>query len=304
MSKSSLTAIILTYNEELHLQRCIDSIKNVCEVIVVVDSYSTDKTEIIALKNNVQFIKNPWKNYATQFNWALKNVNIKTRWVLRIDADEYLSGRLQNEISNKLAKVSEDITGIFVKRLMYFMGGPLRKGGMYPIWHIKIWKHESGYCEQRWMDERIKLKSGRTVEFQGDLIDNNLNNITWWTSKHNSYAVREAIDILNNRYNFSNKDSIDPKFFGNQEQRKRWLKQKYLSSPLFIRPFVYWFIRYFVQGGVLEGKRGFIWNILQAFWYRFLVDVKIYEALKATGKDKKKLISYFAKEHGYQINKD
>jgi len=298
----SLTAIILTYNEEIHLERCLNSLKNVCKEVVIIDSFSTDKTKEIAVKYNVRFYQNKWVNYATQFNWGIKNGEITTDWVMRIDADEYLSNQLIESIQLQLPTYSKNIQAIRVKRLMYFLGKPLKKAGMYPIWHVKLWRNGFAKCEQRWMDERMKLEKGSNVGvFEGDLIDENLNNLTWWTEKHNGYATREAIDILDSIYNFTNSSvNILP---GKKEKSRRWLKERYLKLPLFIRPFMFFLIRYFLQGGFLEGKRGFIWNVLQCGWYRFLVDVKIYEAYKKVGKNKENLISYFKERYGYDITK-
>ena len=135
------------------------------------------------------------------------------------------------------------------------------------------------------------------------MIDNNLNNISWWSQKHNSYATREAIDVLDKIYNFTNNKLANSSLLGNSEERRRWLKMRYLKMPLFTRPFLFFFIRYFLQGGFLEGKRGFIWSVLQCFWYRILVDVKISEVYKNAGRDKDKIISYFKKEYGYDITK-
>lgn len=299
----SLTAIILTFNEEIHLQRCLDSLKDICSDIVIVDSFSQDKTEEIAIRNRVGFYQNKFSNHTNQLNWALTNCPIQTDWVIRIDADEYLSPELAKEIKNKLGKIKENIHGIRVKRLMYFMDKPLKKAGMYPIWHTKIWRTGSAFCEQRWMDERMKITKGETTFLNGDLVDHNLNNLTWWTQKHNGYATREAIDILDQIYNFTNSESLQGKFFGNGEERRRWLKQRYLKLPLFIRPFFFFGVRYFLQGGFLEGKRGFLWNILQCGWYRFLVDAKIYEAYRKSGRNKDKLITYFKEQYNYDITK-
>lgn len=302
-NKPSLTAIILTYNEELHLDRCLQSIKDICSDIVVIDSFSNDKTEEIAKKYNTRFFKNSFINHAAQLNWGIENIDIQTDWIIRVDADEYVSDDLAQNIKLNLEILGPNITGIRVKRLMYFLDKPLKKAGMYPIWHLKIWRNGSASCEQRWMDERMKLNYGEITKFEGDLIDHNLNNLTWWTQKHNNYATREAIDILDKLYNFTNSGIVNSNIFGNSEEKRRWFKQKYLKLPLFVRPLLFWFIRYILQGGFLEGKRGFIWNILQCGWYRFLVDVKIYEAYKYAGKDKKKLISYFKKEYSYDVTK-
>ena len=301
--KLSLTAIVLTYNEELHLERCLKSLVDTCKNIVIVDSFSTDSTKEIALKYDARFYQNPFVNHANQLNWAIENTEINTDWVIRVDADEYLSEELQNSLQQNLHNISQEINGIRIKRIMYFLGKPLKKAGMYPIWHLKIWRKGNASCEQRWMDERMKLISGDTLSLEGDLIDNNLNNITWWTQKHNAYATREAIDILDKLYNFTNSNSVKANFFGTSEERRRYLKYRYLKLPLFIRPFLFWFIRYFLQLGFLEGKRGFIWNFLQCFWYRFLVDMKIFEAYKKSGKDKTLLIKYFKEEYGYDLTK-
>ncbi len=304
MNKISLTAIILTYNEEIHLERCLNSIKDICTDIVIVDSFSKDSTKLIAHQYNARFFENPFQNHAAQLNWAIENANINTEWVIRLDADEYLSEELARNISN-LTTMNGNVHGIRVKRLMYFFDKPLKKGGMYPIWHLRIWKRGKAICEQRWMDERMVLiDDGYLENIEGDLIDHNLNKISWWTQKHNSYATREAIDILDKIYSFTNNMLEKPSLFRTSEQRRRWMKMRYLKLPLFIRPFIFFVIRYFFQGGFLEGKRGFIWSILQCFWYRFLVDVKIFEAYNKSGKDKESLISFFSIEYGIDVTKN
>jgi glycosyltransferase involved in cell wall biosynthesis len=304
VNKISLTAIILTYNEEIHLERCLFSIKDICTDIVIVDSFSKDSTKLIAHQYKARFFENPFQNHAAQLNWAIENANINTEWVIRLDSDEYLSEELARNISN-LTTMNGNVHGIRVKRLMYFFDKPLKKGGMYPIWHLRIWKRGKAICEQRWMDERMVLiDDGYLENIEGDLIDHNLNKISWWTQKHNSYATREAIDILDKIYSFTNNVLEKPALFGTSEQRRRWMKMRYLKLPLFIRPFIFFVIRYFFQGGFLEGKRGFIWSILQCFWYRFLVDVKIFEAYKKSGKDKESLISFFSIEYGIDVTKN
>ena len=175
---------------------------------------------------------------------------------------------------------------------------------MYPIWHFKIWRTGSAICEQRWMDERmVSVIGGQIKSLEGNLIDNNLNKITWWSEKHNNYATREAIDILDKIYNFTDNVSAKATLMGTPEERRRWIKMRYLKMPLFVRPFLFFSVRYFLQGGFLEGKRGFIWSILQCFWYRILVDIKIFEVYKYAGKNKENIVSYFKEEYGYNITK-
>lgn len=279
----SIAAIILTYNEEKHIERCIASIKDVCSEIFVIDSFSSDQTEELALKAGAtQVLKHPWKNYATQFNWALENAPITSDWFWRIDADEFITPLLGEQVTQTIHNIQEtDVNGIYVRKRIDFMGRPLLHGGWYPQYHLKIWRRGFGACENRWMDEHIRLTQGKTVTIDkkgADQVDANLNDLTWWTQKHNGYATREMVDMLMMEYGMDDEaNEIVPKFFGTGPQRKRWLKLKYVKSPLFIRPFLNFTIRYILKGGFLDGKEGLIWHFLQGFWYRFLVDAKIFE---------------------------
>lgn len=131
---------------------------------------------------------------------------------------------------------------------------------------------------------------------RGNQVDANLNDLTWWTEKHNGYATREMADMLMMEYGLDDRGKeVQAKFWGTEEQRKRWLKVKYIKAPLFLRPFINFNIRYILKGGFLDGKEGFIWHFLQGFWYRFLVDAKIYEIKKRFGWNDKR-IKAFIKE--------
>jgi len=293
-----VSVIILTFNEEKHIERCISSLKSFAKEIFIVDSYSTDRTVEIAKSLGVTVYQNKWENYAKQFQWGLDNCPINTEWVMRMDADEYVLPSLAEEISSKLDGLTEDINGIYIKRRVVFMDKWIKHGGYYPTWLLRIWRHKKGYIEERWMDEHIKLIDGDTIFFTNDLVDENLNNLTWWTQKHNNYATREAVDILNIIYNFKQYDEVTPNLFGTQEQRKRWLKIRYASLPLFLRPALYFTWRYFLKLGFLDGKQGLVWHFLQGGWYRFLVDAKIYEIYSKAGKEKASIQKYIEKEYG------
>jgi len=298
---STITAIILTYNEQLHIERCVKSIENAVDDIVIVDCYSVDKTqEIVCQFSKVRFYQNKWVNYATQFNWALENCNIQSEWIWRIDADEYADRTLCENIKTSINTVSDNITGIYVKRKIIFLGKPLMHGTWYPRWNLKIFRKVTGECESRWMDEHIKLHYGETIQIDGDQTDDNLNNLTWWTEKHNSYSTREMVDMLCMEYGLVTTNEVTPKLFGTSEQCLRWLKVNYLKVPFFVRPFINFIYRYIVRLGFLDGKQGLIWHFLQGFWYRFLVDAKIYELKKKFNNDKDAIIQYIRET--YNIN--
>lgn len=289
---ATITAIILTYNEEQHIKRCIDSLSDLVNEIYVVDSFSNDRTIEIAKKSGAKVFQNAWVNYATQFNWALENCNIKSDWVWRIDADEYIDAKEKKSFIESLNNLSDTITGVYIKRKIVFMKKQLLHGGWYPVWHLKIWRNGKGFCENRWMDEHIKLTEGESIKLNCTQVDENLNDLTWWSQKHNEYATREMVDLLDSKYQIFSKNTVEPKLFGTNEQKKRWLKLSYLKLPLFIRPVIYFIYRYLFKLGFLDGKSGLVWHILQGFWYRFLVDSKIYELNLRFNHDENKIINY------------
>ncbi|MDD3585525.1 MAG: glycosyltransferase family 2 protein, partial [Kiritimatiellae bacterium] len=195
-----ISVVILTLNEELHIRRCIENVQPLARDVFVVDSLSTDNTVEISKCLGAQVFQNKWEGlYARQFNWALENLPIKTEWVLRLDADEYLYPELIDEIKAKLASLPEDVTGVAFKRRHIFLGRWMKRG-TYPVTLIRLFRYGKARCEQRLMDEHIELLEGRSVTFDGDFADDNLNDIGWWTAKHNGYALREAVDLLDLEY--------------------------------------------------------------------------------------------------------
>jgi glycosyltransferase involved in cell wall biosynthesis len=279
LTKPDLTVVILTFNEELHIRRAIDSANLIAKEVIIVDSFSTDKTIPIAKELNARVLQNPFVNQAQQFQWAMENGQINTSWTMRMDADEYLTPKLVEEIRDRIPKLPSEITGIVLKRQVHFMGQWIKHGGYYPIHLLRIWRTGCAIMEQKWMDEHTVLTSGSSIVFKHDFVDENLNSLTWWTAKHNDYATREAIDILSRQYNLGkNKSTDSPNKIAQQSGAKRWYKDNlYLRMPLFIRAFLYFQFRYWFKLGILDGKKGLVWHFLQGFWYRFLVDAKIFQ---------------------------
>ena len=297
----SISVIILTLNEEKHIERCLKSLLLFTDKIFIVDSGSTDRTIEIADSLGAKVIHNQWITYATQFNVGIAKNPFQTEWLMRMDADEYVTPELAQEINDTLNGFSDDTSGFYIKRRVFFMNQWIRRGGYYPIWLLRIWKNGQGICEELWMDEHIKLSGDKTIQLKNDIVDHNLNNLTWWIQKHNNYAIREVIDLLDIKYNFAETQRVEPVLLGTQEQRKRYLKIKYASLPLFTRPVIYFLFRYIVKLGFLDGKKGLIWHFLQGLWYRFLVDAKLFEVYFKVGKDKDKIIEFFKNEYGKDL---
>ena len=216
-----LTVIVLTYNEELHIRRCLENIKQYASKIYVIDSFSTDKTVDISKELGAVVLQNKWPgNQAEQFNWALDNINIETEWVLRLDADEYLLPELIEEFKERLPKIDKTISGIILKRRHIFLGKWVKRG-TYPVIILRMFRNGKGRCEQRLMDEHLILSDGDTITFENDFVDHNLNPLVWWIEKHNNYAIREAVELLDLELNLSKKNSS--KHTSKKEQNKNLL---------------------------------------------------------------------------------
>ncbi len=290
MEKLDLSVIILTYNEEKNIKTCLESVYGWTKEIFIVDSYSTDKTLEIAKEYTDKIFKDPFNTQAQQLNWALKNLPITGEWILRLDADERVSPELRYELLVKLPYMYKRISGLFVKRKVYFWNRWIKYGGYYPIWLLRIWRKGRAFCEERLMDEHIKIKEGEVVYLKNDIIDENKKGLHFWINKHNDFAFREAVEMLNIKYNFLKRNSEEGAFYDKSLENKRRIKEKvYSKQPLFLRAFLYFLYRYFIKKGFLDGKEGFVFHFLQGFWYRFLVDAKIYEIEKKMRKEKKSI---------------
>lgn len=298
-----LTVIILTYNEEIHIRRCIENVEPIARDIFIIDSFSTDKTlEIAKGYEKVHILQNKWENnYAKQFNWGLENADIKTKWVLRLDADEYLTPELIDELSRTLPDMSDNYTGIVFPLRRVFLGRTIRRG-MPVVKLLRMFQYGKATSEVRMMDEHIQLKEGEAIELKNEFADDNLNNLSWWTQKHIGYAIREATDLLDMEFDLTGSAKNDETIkLSSQALKKRRRKHGYAKKPLFWRSFAYFIYRYFFKLGFLEGKEGFLWHFLQGWWYRTLVDAKVYEIKRKSEGDPERIKAILRDEYNINI---
>lgn len=298
---NSITAIVLTYNEELNLSKCLLSLSKINADIVLVDSYSNDSTICIAEEYNARIYKNSWINYSKQFNWALENIEIASDWILRIDADEYLDDELVSDINLRLFNLPPDITSIYLNRAHAFNGKILNYSRFNRKKHLKIWRRGFGYCQDTWMDEHIIVDQGDSILFRGKLIDDNRKNTLDFISKHTNYAVREAIHYFmlrtksykhKNFHNTSELDTIVPIFL-----RKLY----YGFIPSYLRPWLLFIYEYFICFGFLDGKSGYYYLIFQVLFYRSLVESIIEDANSYSKGNTKKLEEFFSLKYNFKI---
>lgn len=291
----SISVVILTYNEALHIERCIGSARRVSDKIYVVDSHSNDGTQEIARCLGATVVEHDYVNQAQQMQWAIDNLVLDTEWVMRMDADEYLTDKLVDEIKTVLPELSADVTGVYLPLDVIFQGKNVKHGRLHAPKIMRIWRRGKAYMEQRWMDERMVLTEGSAITFKGRFVDHNLNSLAWWTQKHNNYSNRELAVEAMRMYGIG---SDDEALKGRNQK-----KGMYYRLPAFFRAGVYFSVRYFMLGGFIDGKAGLIWATLQAYWYRFLIDAKMSEMKRALGKNpsQEQVKSYFKEKYNIEL---
>lgn len=295
-----LSVVILTKDEKKHIARCVECVNQFASKVYVVDCFSTDGTQEIARNLGAVVVEHAWPgNQAEQFNWALDNLSFKTEWIMRIDADEYLLPELINELKLRLPSIGNEINGIVFNRRHIFLDKWM-KGGIYPVKMLRTFRRGHAVCEQRLMDEHIVLTDGRTIDFKYDFCDHNLNNISWFCKKHVDYAAREAAEMLDLEFNLSHTQNTNVGL-SPQALEKRKKKLSYAKKPLFWRSFAYFLYRYFLKGGWKDGKEGFIFTFIQGWWYRTLVDAKIFEIKRKSGNDPEKIKEILTEEYGIHL---
>jgi glycosyltransferase involved in cell wall biosynthesis len=274
----SLAVIILTYNEERHISRALASVAGIASEVFVVDSFSSDRTIELARAQGATVLQNKFINHAKQFQWALDHAPITASWIMRLDADEVIEADLAARIRDELPRLGGDVVGINLKRKHIFLGRWIRHGGRYPLVLLRIWRRGHGRIEDRWMDEHMIVWGGRTVTFEGGFADHNLGDLTFFTDKHNKYATREAIEVINERRRLFSRDDLATEEGSRQAAIKRSIKEKFYNRiPYQISAPAYFLLRMIFQLGFLDGKEGLVYHGLQGLWYRFLVGAKVQE---------------------------
>ncbi len=268
--------IVLSFNSEDTLGATLSKAREISNEIFVVDSFSKDGTVALAESFGAKVVQHSFEHYGAQRNWAIDNLEVTRPWQLHLDADEVMDDKLVDVIR----KLPEDTTvsGYFIARYVRFLGRVMRHGAMSPTWHLRLFRSGVGRCEERRYDQHFLLQSGESAQLSGSMIDDIRMPLTEWTARHNRWADGEVAEM----YAADDGKRVEADKQGNPAQRKRYWRKRYNQLPLFVRPFALFFYRYFFRLGFLDGTEGFIFWTLQTFWFRFLVDAKIFEKRKAS----------------------
>jgi glycosyltransferase involved in cell wall biosynthesis len=247
-----ISAVVITYNEENNIGRCLESLKDTVDEIIVVDSYSTDATGEICIEKGVEFIQHPFAGHIEQKNYALSCAT--SEYVLSLDADEALSEKLMQSI--QAAKENWYVDGYWVNRLTNYCGKWIRHCGWYPDRKIRMWDRRKGH----WggvnpHDHVVMAKNSRMHHLRGDLL-------------HFSYpTIRNHIAQINNFSDIAAREAFE---------RGR---QSKLVLDICLNPLLTFFKKYLLKLGVLDGYEGFVISISTAYG-KFLKYIKLRELEK------------------------
>jgi|TARA_B110000977_G_C11088756_1_gene495885 glycosyltransferase involved in cell wall biosynthesis len=267
---NKLVIIILTYNSEKIINETVSAAKKISKNIIIVDSYSKDKTIQIVKKLKCQIIKRRFVNYSEQRNFIIKKCNNIYQWQLHLDSDEILSSVLIKNIKN-IIKYNRKNNAYIVKRHIYFLNKKI-KFGCNANWHLRLFPSNTSICEEKKYDQHFisKLKVKKII---GALDDRNINDLTSWINNHNKWSSLSATEKIT-----KSKNLVKPKFFGNSIERTKFIKNIILLLPIGFKGFALFITKYFLLLGFLDGKVGFIYCFLNSFWFHTLIDAKKIES--------------------------
>jgi glycosyltransferase involved in cell wall biosynthesis len=261
---------ILTYNEEIDIGACIESAL-LSDDLILVDSFSTDRTVEIASHYPIDIFQHKFETHGKQRNWMLENIETKHEWVYLLEADERMTPELFQECLEAIK--NEKFVGYYVAEKMIFMGKWIRYSTQYPRHQMRLFKKGKVHFIDYGHTER-EVCHGATDYLKNAYPHYSCSKgLSRWLEKHNRYSSDEAAENL--RQLQQGKVNWWDLFFGDTEvNKRRALKDLSLRIPF--RPLVRWFYMYFILGGILDGKAGFAWCTLQAF-YEYLILLKLEE---------------------------
>jgi glycosyltransferase involved in cell wall biosynthesis len=261
---------ILTHNEEIDIADCIESAL-LSDDVVVVDSFSSDRTIEIANEYPVRVVQHAFESHGKQRTWMLESVPVKHEWVYILEADERMTPELFQECLD-IIQAPEHV-GYYVAERVMFMGQWIRRSTQYPRYQLrlfrrdKVWFTDYGHTEREVVDGSTGFIKETYPHYTCG------KGMSRWIEKHNRYSTNEAIETIRQLET----GSVDWKslVWGQSEvERRRALKDLSLRVPF--RPLIRFLYMYFFLGGILDGRAGFTWCVLQAF-YEYLILLKIWE---------------------------
>ena len=271
-----VSVVVMTYNEERNLSRCLDSVRAHAGEIVVVDSFSSDRTLEVARRYTGKIHQHAYEGHPHQWRWALATLPLAHEWVFAVDADFAVTPGLWRAIEDAIRRDDASIDGYFVRHRQVFLGRALRYGTMYPRYWLRLFRRQRVRVNsQDLVDVHFEVE-GRTGQLESDVVEDNLKDrdLAFWIQKQVRFAERQAAEELR-RPLAESEGGPRATPFGNPAQRTLWLKRWWRRLPLYVRPWILFGYRYVLRLGFLDGRAGFLYHFTQALLYRVLVDARI-----------------------------
>ena len=261
----SVSVLILTLNEEINIEQCLDSL-SWCDDVVVLDSLSSDRTVALAEERGARVVKRPFDNWSAHQNWAVANIDFRHPWVLYLDADERCPDDLRDEVLER-ARSGATEAAFRIRRKDYFMGQWLKHAQLYPSWLVRLFRPQRIRYER--LVNPVALVDGATGELRAHIIHYPFSHgVSHWIARHNRYSDMEAVEAAKVRDRSDHAGSLwsrDP------NERRRALKDVFFRLPA--RPLVKFLYYYGWRRGFLDGRAGLTYATLQAI-YEYMIACK------------------------------
>lgn len=265
-----ISVVILTQDEAANIERCLASVSWASD-IVVVDSGSSDGTEELAERLGARVLRRPFDNFAAQRNFALDEGRLAHEWVLHLDADETVSPELRREIE-AIARGGSPTPAYRVPFRLMLTGQWLKHSGMYPGYQVRFGRRDRLRFVMVGHGQREALEPAEVGTLTGDLVHDNFSKgIPEWRAKHARYARAEAQAIVAHGSEYRWRDLLRAR---DGVERRRAFKGLSHSFPL--RPLLRFGYVYLVRRGFLDGRAGFRYARMMA-WYQRLIDTNVAE---------------------------
>lgn len=244
----SVSVLIFTKDEEIHLGRCLESVSK-CNDVVVVDSFSTDGTRQIAEAAGARFIQHEFTQLGAQITWSLENIPLKNKWALILDADEVVPAALWQEVVHKAETAGPETSAFRLRRRFHWRGRWVPRSSQYPAWLIRLVRVGKVRYFNQGHSESQQVEGG-VESLQADLIDENLKGLEAFRSRQMKYAAQEA------GFELSGARGVEwVRLFSGDPIARRGEAKKIMRMLPF-RGFFFWMYLYLLRGGILEGSRG------------------------------------------------
>jgi glycosyltransferase involved in cell wall biosynthesis len=265
-----ISVVILTHNEAINIERCLASVAWADDILVI-DSGSTDGTQVLATRRGARVMHRPFDHFAGQRNFALDHGQLRHPWVLHLDADEEVSDALRQEML-RIAADGQARPAYRVPSRLMLLGQWLRHSGMYPAYQVRFGRLGRLRFHMVGHGQRETLPPEELGTMTGHLVHHNFSKgISDWMTKHARYArdeARAAAD-MHGRYHWhqllSTRDPVE---------RRRILKA--LSHALPFRPVLRFLYVYLGRLGLLDGRAGLRYALLMAT-YQWMIDINVIE---------------------------